>query len=96
MRQPSLIPGPRNESDDVRFALSYEALKMKGTPISREILLRSLANSHINSSVSITHGPKINTGAFPSKSTELVTSSPMANEDACWDCLAVTASKLKE
>jgi hypothetical protein len=78
-----LIPGPRKESDDVRFALSYEALKIKGTPISREILLSFFANSHMKSSPSITHGPKINIGDFPSKNTELVSSFPMGNEDAC-------------
>ena len=31
-RRPSSRPGPRNEPPDVRLALSYEALKMYGTP----------------------------------------------------------------
>ena len=32
MRSPSASPGPRNDRPEVRFALSYDALKMNGTP----------------------------------------------------------------
>ena len=32
MRRPSSRPGPRNERPEVRLALSYDALKMNGTP----------------------------------------------------------------
>ena len=34
-RSPSVSPGPRNDLPDVRFALSYDALKTKGTPSRR-------------------------------------------------------------
>ena len=39
-RTPSSSPGPRNDAPDVRFALSYDALKTKGTP-ARRVMSRS-------------------------------------------------------
>ena len=39
-RSPASSPGPRNDDSDVRLALSYDALKMSGTP-SRAAISRS-------------------------------------------------------
>jgi hypothetical protein len=55
--RPASMPGPRKLLLEERFALSYEALKMKGTP-SRVVMSLSLpAISWVNVSPSITHGP---------------------------------------
>ena len=39
------MPGPRNDFSDVRFALSYDALKMSGTP-QRDGDLRERLGNH--------------------------------------------------
>ena len=44
-RSPSASPGPRNEPRDVRFALSYDALKMYGTPARRAMSRSASARS---------------------------------------------------
>ena len=43
IRRPSSRPGPRNDVPDVRLALSYDALKMKGTPARRAMAASSPA-----------------------------------------------------
>src|SRR5213083_611682 len=62
---PSLTPGPRNEDMDVRFALSYEALKMAGTPQRAVISRMAAAVSSACAALSMTHGPRINARALP-------------------------------
>src|SRR5580693_3521854 len=57
MRRPSLIPGPRKLRIEVRFALSYEALKMKGKFSERTTPLMISAMRRACSSLSITQGP---------------------------------------
>ena len=44
-RSPSSRPGPRNEVSDVRLALSYDALKMYGTPHRAAMALIARASS---------------------------------------------------
>ena len=44
-RRPSVSPGPRNERFDVRFALSYDALKMNGTRSRLVMSVSRLASS---------------------------------------------------
>src|SRR5215831_15808557 len=56
-RTPSFRPGPRNEVPDVRFALSYDALKMNGTPARRVMSRSASAVSTACASLSMTHGP---------------------------------------
>jgi len=63
--QPSRTPIPRNERTEVRFALSYEALKMKSTSAVAQISAILLAMRQTNFSDSITHGPRINAGRLP-------------------------------
>src|SRR5579862_9876138 len=59
MRRPSVSPGPRKLRIDVRFALSYEALKMKGKFSDRVMPLMTSAMKSACFSLSITHGPAI-------------------------------------
>ena len=56
---------PRNERTEVRFALSYDALKMNGTLSSPQISAIRRAIRQTNFSDSITHGPRMNAGDFP-------------------------------
>src|SRR6185503_3589258 len=60
-RTPSASPGPRNDAPDVRFALSYDALKMKGTPARRVISRSARAVSMACASLSMTQGPAMST-----------------------------------
>ena len=54
---PFSSPGPLNEDNDERLALSYEALKIKGIPSSWQISFISLAIKVAWSWLSMTHGP---------------------------------------
>src|SRR6266516_2094982 len=67
--QPSRTPIPRNERTELRFALSYEALKMKSTSSAEHTSSIFLAMRQTNFSDSITHGPRMNTGFLPSMTT---------------------------
>src|SRR5438552_7708448 len=60
--QPSRTPTPRKERTEVRFALSYEALKMKTISSAAQISAIFFAIRRTNFSDSITHGPRMNTG----------------------------------
>src|ERR1019366_2269281 len=62
IRSPSLRPGPRYAVPLVRLALSKEALKTKSPTASR----MPRAMRYTCSSLSITHGPAINTSGLPS------------------------------
>src|SRR4051812_12406741 len=62
-RTPSLNPGPPNDEPHVRVALSYHALKMKGTPARPGMSRRAIAVSMACASLSMTHGPAISTSA---------------------------------
>src|SRR3954463_364430 len=64
-RTPSPRPGPRNEVSEVRFALSYEALKMYGTPHRAAISLIARARSIAWVSLSMTQGPAMRTSGRP-------------------------------
>jgi hypothetical protein len=57
--------GARNERSDVRFALSYDALKMNGTPARRAMSTSRAASSFACASLSITHGPAMSTSGAP-------------------------------
>src|SRR5712692_4142768 len=59
MRSPSLSPGPRNDFSEERLALSYEALKIYGTPWSPAMRWMLSAIFMACASFSITHGPAI-------------------------------------
>src|SRR5216684_7085514 len=59
IRSPSLSPGPRNDFSDERLALSYEALKIYGTPWSPAMRWMLSAIFMACASFSITHGPAI-------------------------------------
>src|SRR4029077_7588895 len=63
--QPSRTPTPRKECTEVRFALSYEALKMKSISSAAQISAIFFAIRQPNFSDSITHGPRINAGSLP-------------------------------
>src|SRR5205823_8847140 len=63
--EPSRTPIPRKERTEVRFALSYEALKMKSTFSAAQISAIFFAVRRTNFSDSITHGPRMNTGRLP-------------------------------
>src|SRR4029077_14063111 len=52
-------PGPGKLEREERFALSKEALKMKGIFRAADISLRSPARSMTRPSLSMTHGPAI-------------------------------------
>src|SRR4051794_22511349 len=59
MRRPSATPGPRKLRIEVRLALSYDALKIKGTLSDRVTPLITSAMNRACFSLSITHGPAI-------------------------------------
>ena len=62
---PASRPGPRNDVREVLFALSYEALKIRGTP-QRLAMSRSLiAVSTACWVLSMTQGPAIKTNGRP-------------------------------
>jgi len=61
---------PRYERTDVRFALSYDALKMNGTDSALQIAEIFLAIRQTNFSDSITHGPSMKAGFPPPMVTE--------------------------
>src|SRR5207237_5917882 len=63
--QPSCTRIPRNERTEVRFALSYDDLKIKSTSSVAQIAAIFFAMRQTNFSDSITHGPRINAGRFP-------------------------------
>src|SRR6185503_9745061 len=64
-RNPSFNPGPRKDRPDVRLALSYDALKINGTP-TRDVISTSRAASMVAcASLSITHGPAISANGLP-------------------------------
>src|SRR6266850_4138834 len=65
IRKPSFKPGPRKAFTEDRLALSYEALKMYGTPASPAILASFSAIIRACVSLSITHGPAIRNSGFP-------------------------------
>src|SRR5215469_13669943 len=66
IRNPSPTPGPRYAAIDDRFALSYDALKMYGTPASAAAFATRSAIICACAADSITHGPAIkNSGAVP-------------------------------
>src|SRR5829696_2753038 len=65
MRSPSSTPGPRNERPDVRFALSYDALKINGTPARCAISCSRPASVAACCSLSMTHGPAMSTNGLP-------------------------------
>src|SRR4030095_13778348 len=67
--QPSRNPTPRKERTEVRFALSYEALKMKSISSATQISAIFFAIRQTNFSDSITHGPRMNTGSLPPMTT---------------------------
>jgi len=65
IRKPSFSPGPRNAFTEDRLALSYDALKMYGTPASAAIFATFSAIIRACFSLSITHGPAIRNRGFP-------------------------------
>src|SRR5262245_15542780 len=65
IRSPSARPGPRHDRPDVRFALSYDALKMNGTCTRPAIAARRLAISSAWLALSMTHGPPMKTNGWP-------------------------------
>src|SRR5438105_11658049 len=65
VRKPSSRPGPRNERPDVRFALSYDALKINGMPSRRVSSVSRAASSPAWRSLSTTHGPATSTNGRP-------------------------------
>src|SRR5258708_39302326 len=67
MRRPSLSPGPRKLLSEVRFALSYEALKTYGTLSLAAMALIEWAILSVWDSLSITHGPAIRKSSAPAR-----------------------------
>src|SRR5688500_10328056 len=69
------MPGPRNDVSEVRFALSYDALKMSGTPQRAAIFASDSAMKVACASLSITHGPAISArgAALPSGTAPAIT-----------------------
>src|SRR6267154_6442870 len=65
IRRPSSRPGPRNDRPDVRFALSYDALKMNGIRRRAVISARRPASMAAWPSLSMTHGPAMSTSGRP-------------------------------
>src|SRR5262245_21992402 len=65
VRSPSSSPGPRNDRIDVRFALSYDALKTNGTRARRAMSARRPASSIACEWLSMTHGPAMSTNGLP-------------------------------
>src|SRR6185369_13504572 len=57
--RPSFIPKPRNDLIDVRFALSYDALKTNFTRCAAAIFFNSVAMKKQWSLLSMTQGPAI-------------------------------------
>src|SRR6266481_5664505 len=71
IRSPSFRPGPRTPFADERFALSYDALKIKGMPASPATRATCSAIFLACASLSITHGPAIrNSGFAPPRRSE--------------------------
>src|SRR5829696_2962103 len=68
-RTPSARPGPRNDLPDVRFALSYDALKMNGTRARRAMSRSASAVSMACDSPSMTQGPAMSTSGPPPRLT---------------------------
>src|SRR5262245_10977529 len=64
-RRPASRPGPRNDDRDVRFALSYDALKIKDTPQRAVISLSAVARSSAWVALSMTQGPAISASGCP-------------------------------
>src|SRR5688500_13745692 len=62
---PSSMPGPRNDRSDVRFALSYDALKMSGIPQRDATFASDSAIVDACASLSMTHGPAISARGAP-------------------------------
>src|SRR4030095_1930793 len=65
IRSPSSRPGPRNEAIDVRFALSYDALKTTATPQRAATSRMASAVSSACDSLSMTHGPRMKASGCP-------------------------------
>src|SRR5690242_16873322 len=65
MRSPSRRPGPRNEDNELRLALSYDALNTYGMPRSRVMAAIDLAIRSAWSSLSITQGPAMSASGAP-------------------------------
>src|ERR1700687_3164092 len=65
IRRPSFGPGPRYAFNEDRLALSYEALKIYGTPTSAAIFAIFSAIIRACASLSITQGPAIRNNGFP-------------------------------
>src|SRR5438876_4851087 len=63
--QPLRTSTPRNERTEVRFPLSYDALKIKSTCSAAQTSAIFSAIRQINFSDSITHGPRMNAGRLP-------------------------------
>src|SRR4029453_13469534 len=67
---PPSMPGPLNDFSDVRLALSYDALKMRGTPQREAIVTSDSAIIDACASLSMTHGPAMSArGAPPPRAT---------------------------
>src|SRR5262245_39200881 len=64
-RNPSISPGPRNDDPDVRLALSYDALKMKGMASRLAVSTSRLATAAVCASLSMTNGPATGTIGLP-------------------------------
>src|SRR5262249_62118881 len=64
-RSPASGPVPRNDAIEVRFALSYDALKMTDTPQRDAISRIAAAVSRACEALSITHGPRMNASGCP-------------------------------
>src|SRR5260363_131367 len=56
---PASMPQPRNDSLELRFALSYEALKMNGSASAAQMSFNAPAISSAICRDSMTHGPAI-------------------------------------
>src|SRR4029453_5801762 len=65
IRSPSSRPGPRNEAIDVRFALSYDALKTTATPQRAATSRTPAAVSSACEALSMTHGPRMKASGCP-------------------------------
>ena len=63
--QPSRTVVPRKELTEVRFALSYEALKTNWAPRSSQIFFSFRAIRLVKGRLSITQGPKMKRSFFP-------------------------------
>src|SRR5918997_5375809 len=63
--RPFSMPGPRNDLNEVRFALSYDALKISGIPQRDAIFATDSAIIEACSPLSITHGPAMSAMGAP-------------------------------